>query len=93
MFPSTRERVVTAARSILDAGGLCVLELCADVPAQRWEPRLLLLDRQPERVADAVVGEVARPGTPDARLVGYDRCTLRTDPALGVHLCHLAQLG
>jgi CBS domain-containing protein len=91
VLPYTRTDVVAAAQSILDRGGWCVLEVCVDVPGQRWEPRLLICDRSADAVADAVAREVRREPERDARLTGCDRRTLRPDPGMGAHLCHLAE--
>jgi CBS domain-containing protein len=82
---------VTAAQRIIDQGRWCVVQACVDVPGQRWEARLLVCDDEAEVVAGALADEVAREPGRDARLAGCDRVTLRLDPSVGTHLCHVAQ--
>lgn len=84
-----RERAVAAAEMILGQGGWCVLEVCADIPNQRWEPQVVIFDAVPESVADAVGEEIERQPQRDARLTGCDRRTLRPLPAMGAHLCYV----
>jgi CBS domain-containing protein len=85
-----RARVLAAARAVLDNGGWCVLEACIDVPKQRWDTRLLICAEEPEDVADAIVGEILLEPERDARIRWCDRRTLRSDPAMGSHLCYVA---
>jgi CBS domain-containing protein len=84
--------VTAAAQSILDRGGWCVCEVCVDVPAQLWEPRALICHRDSEAIADAIETEIAEEPGLDARITGCDRTTLRVEPALGAHLCYLADI-
>jgi len=35
VLPYERSHIVSAAQSILDQGGWCVVEVCMDVPGQR----------------------------------------------------------
>ena len=91
MLRYERSRVAEAAQSILDEDGWCVVEVCVDVPAQRWEARLLICDGDPEVVADAIEQELACDWDSDLRLTGCDRRTLRPDPGKGSHLCHVQQ--
>jgi CBS domain-containing protein len=90
MLPFERSRAAAAARLVLDRGGWCLLELCVDVPRQRWEPRVLICERDPEAVAVAIESEIARQPQLDARVTGCDRRTLKPDPALGSQLCYVA---
>jgi hypothetical protein len=85
-----RSVAVSAAQAILEKGGWCVVEACLDVPRQVWEARILILDRQPEGVADAVAEEIDLDPGHDARLTGCDRWTLAPDPEMGARLCYLA---
>ena len=85
-----RERTVAAAGFVLEQGGWCVLEVCRDVPRQRWEPQLVLCERDPEVVADALEAETERQPGRDARLSGCDRRTLRPAPSMGAELCYVA---
>ena len=86
-----RSRAVAAAQAIIDQGGWCVLEVCVDVPSQRWEARVLIFDLTAEAVADTVADEIMYEPERDARLSGCDRRTLRPDPAMGAHLCYVAE--
>jgi hypothetical protein len=90
MFGYRRARVVAGASAILQAGGWCVLEICTDVPAQRWEAQLLIFDLTADAVADVVAQEVADRPDHDARLTGCDRATLAPCAALGAHLVYVA---
>jgi CBS domain-containing protein len=90
MLGYDRLRAVAGAQSILDQGGWCVLEVCVDVPAQRWEARVVIFGLTAEAVADNVATEIACESERDARLTGCDRRTLRPIPAMGAHLCYLA---
>jgi CBS domain-containing protein len=92
VFGSERERTVAAAEAVLACGDWCVFEACVDVPAQRWEARVLIFDLDPDAVADAVRDEILLEPEHDARLTGCDRRTLSPDPAAGAHLCHLAAM-
>lgn len=91
MFSYDRALVISAARSILQQGGWCVLERCVDVPRQLWEPRILVFDLIPEAVADAIEEELECEAEHDARLAGCDRRTLRLDPDMGTFLCYVAE--
>jgi len=85
-----RSHAAAAAQVVLEQGGWCVLEACVDIPGQRWEPRVLICERDPEAVADAVGDEIEREPGLDARLAGCDRRTLRPDPGMGAQLCYVA---
>ena len=89
--PHERSRTIAAARSILDQGGWCVLEVCVDVPHQLWESRVLIFDLVPNAVADVVDEEVGHEPQLDARLTGCNRCTLQPDEGLGAFPCYLAE--
>lgn len=67
-----------------------MLEECVDVPAQRWEARVVIFGLVAEEVADKVAVEIACESERDARLSGCDRRTLRPVPEMGAHLCYLA---
>ncbi len=90
MLPFDRSRTAAAAQAVLEQGGWCVLEACVDVPGQRWEPRVLICERDPAAVADAVGEELEREPDLDVRLAGCDRQTLRPDPGMGAALCYVA---
>jgi CBS domain-containing protein len=85
-----RFRAVAGAQSILDQGGWCVLEVCVDVPTQRWEARVVIFARLAEAVVDKVAEEIMVEPERDARLSGCDRRTLRPIPAMGAVLCYVA---
>jgi CBS domain-containing protein len=87
-----RERIIAAARRLLDEGAWCMYEVCVDVPGQRWEPQALILKPGPAEVADAVEREIAYEPYRDARLRGCDRGTLAALPELGECLCYLAEM-
>ena len=91
VLPCERSHVIAAAQSILDRGGWCVLEVCVDVPGQRWEARVLIFHLVAGAVADAVEEEIAYEPERDARLTGCDRRTLHGDPGLGAHLVYVAE--
>jgi hypothetical protein len=86
-----RCRVIEAAQTILGLGGWCVLEACVDVPAQRWEARVLIFGVVADAVADAVEEELGLEPERDARLTGCDRRTLHPVPEMGEYLCYLAE--
>ena len=90
MFGYQRSQALAGAQSILDQGGWCVLDACVDIPGQRWEAQVLIFDLVADAVADVVEEEVTCKPERDARLTGCDRSTLRPNPAMGAHLCHLA---
>lgn len=92
MLGYEREQARAAAAWILDQGGWCVFEVCVDVPAQRWEARVVIFDLVPEAVADTVAEEIEYEPDRDARLTGCDRRTLRPEPAIGAHLCYVAEI-
>ncbi|HEY8764064.1 MAG TPA: CBS domain-containing protein [Solirubrobacteraceae bacterium] len=92
MLGYDRSRAVAGAQSILDQGGWCMLELCVDVPAQRWEPRVVIFGGVAESVADRVADEVSYDAGLDARLSGCDRRTLRPIPGMGASLCYVADI-
>ncbi len=83
--------MIAAAQSILDEGGWCVFEVCTDVPRQRWEARVVILNPLADAVADAVAEEINREPLYDARLTGCDRRTLRPAYDMGAHLCYVAE--
>jgi hypothetical protein len=85
-----REQAIEAARCVLRAGGWCVLEVCLDVPQQRWEARLVMFDLAPEQIAGVVQDEIELEPGLDVRLVGCDRRQLRPVAAMGAHLVYVA---
>jgi hypothetical protein len=93
MRPAERKRARAAAARILGQGGWCVLEVCVDVGAQRWETRELILATTADAVVDVVADEVGYEPQHDARLTGFDRRLLRESPEMGTHLCYLAEDG
>jgi CBS domain-containing protein len=84
--------VIAAAQAILDQGCWCVLEICSDVPSQRWDAELLIFNLVAGAVADVVEEEIAQEPGQDARLTGCDRATLHPVPEIGAHLCYLGEL-
>jgi hypothetical protein len=50
-----------------------VLEICSDVPSQRWDAELLIFNLVAGAVADVVEEEIAQEPGHDARLTGCDR--------------------
>ena len=79
-----------AAREIIQAGLWCTVEICTDVPAQVWEPRLVICRTDPDGVLEAVEGWVADVPEHDVRLAGYARRTLRRTVGSPIALCHVA---
>ena len=88
----SHDELVVAVTTIIDADAWCVLELCADAPSQRWEPRLLLCETDPAAVAAAIGAELRREQDADARIRGYDRTTLQPIRDLATHLCQVPPL-
>ncbi len=82
--------MLVAAQTILDQGGWCVVELCVDIPRQRWEAQLLIFDLLPDAAADSIEQEIADDPFRDLRLTGCDRRTLKPAPEMGAHLCYVA---
>ena len=78
-----------AAREIVDAGLWCTVELCTDVPAQAWEPRLVICRTDLGEVLEAVEGWIHDVPECDARIAGYTRGTLRRVADAPVALCHV----
>lgn len=91
VFRYDRAMAISAARSILEQGGWCVVERCTDIGRRQWEPRTLVFDLLPEAVADAIEDELGCEPEHDARLTGCDRRTLCADPGMGSYLCYLAE--
>jgi len=88
-----REPFVAGAQAIIDAGLWCVVEVCLDVPAQRWEPRLLVCRDDVLAVARTAAEWTCASPDQDVRLAGYTRDTLvRVDEA-PAPLCHVAGFG
>ena len=85
-----RALAVSAAQSILDQGGWCILERCIDISRPQWEPRILVFGLTPGAVADAIEEELEYEPEHHARLAGCDRRTLRPDAGMGAYLCYLA---
>jgi len=81
-----------AARATLDARLWCVVEVCLDVPAQTWEPRLLICRDDPDAVAAAAADWIREAPERDVRLAGYTRDTLRRVDAAPAPICHVAGL-
>ncbi len=67
-----------------------MLEVCVDVPSQRWDAAVVIFDRSPEAVADVVAAELTSEPERDARLTGCDRATLQPRAGMGTYLCYLA---
>jgi CBS domain-containing protein len=86
------DAIAAAARPILDEELWCVLEVCLDVPAQRWEPRLIVFHREAHEVAAAVREWVDREPDRDVRLSGCDRSSLRPRAGVPPRLCHVAAM-
>jgi hypothetical protein len=90
VFGYDLDRATAAAEQIIQAGGWCVIEVCIDIPGQRWEPRVYVLDRAPAAAARKVGEQIEYEPERDARIAGCDRRTLLPDPAMGSYLCYLA---
>lgn len=82
--------VLAGAQAILDARLWCVVEVCTDVPAQTWEPRLLVCRDDAEVVATAADDWFRQEPEHDVRLAGYTRDTLRRVDGAPAPLCHVA---
>jgi hypothetical protein len=87
-----RPSLIEAAGTILARGDWCTVEVCRDVPEQRWEARLMICLDDPLVVADAIEEWVAADGSEDVRLAGYSRDRLGRDDEAPVVLCHVAGL-
>ncbi|HVW47652.1 MAG TPA: hypothetical protein VHA76_11400 [Solirubrobacterales bacterium] len=87
-----RGAIVAGAREILDARLWCVVEVCLDVPRQKWERRLVIFRRDPDAVADAVAEWVESMPHADARLSGCTRTSLRTVAGAPTCLCYVADV-
>jgi hypothetical protein len=87
-----RADVIDAARAIVARGRWCAIEVCRDVPEQRWEPRLLICLPDPLVIADALEEWIAAEDGLDVRVAGYSRDGLRRDEGGPVLLCHVAGL-
>jgi hypothetical protein len=85
-----RTAVIDAARAIVARGRWCAIEVCRDVPEQRWEPRLLICLADPLVIADAVAEWNAAEDTLDVRVAGYSRDGLHRDEGGPLLLCHVA---
>lgn len=79
------------ARDIIAAGLWCTVEICADVPSQAWEPRLVICRDDADRVLDVVEGWICDLPEQDVRLAGYTRGTLQRVDRAPVALCHVAE--
>jgi hypothetical protein len=90
MRGAERERARLAAVRILERGGWCVLEVCVDAEAQRWETRELILELTADAVVDVVEFAVSDEPWLNARLTGFDRQQLCESPEMGAHVCYLA---
>jgi hypothetical protein len=77
-------------RAIVDAGLWCVVEICTDVPAQRWEPRLMLCLTDVVALLREIVGWIEDVPMWDVRIAGYEREALWRDEAAPTALCHVA---
>ena len=76
----------------IDRGGCCLYEACVDIPAQLWEPRILILDISADAVADAIEEEIELEPEHDGRITGCDRHTLGTIADVDLCLCYLADV-
>lgn len=85
--------VIAAAEAILRRGLWCGLEVCADVPAQRWEQRLVVCRTDPDAVAGVVAEWSRTEPDQDVRMIGCRRGDLRPDRTAPARLVHLARLG
>jgi hypothetical protein len=68
----------------------CVIEICADVPAQRWEPRLLLCLTDVVAILGEIASWIKDVPTWDARIAGYTREEPWRDDRAPTALCHVA---
>ncbi len=78
------------AATILGMGLWCGIEVCVSVPAQAWEPRLIIFRDSVAGIADAAAEWIDDfPGC-DARIAGYTRTGLRRLDHAPTALCHVA---
>lgn len=89
MLTFAREPALRSVRAFLEAGAWCALELCSDIPAQRWQPRLIVCDGRPSFVVDAIAQELDREPNADARITAYHRARLEALPGIPSHLCQV----
>jgi len=76
-------------RAIVEAGLWCAVEICTDVPAQRWEPRLLLCLGDDIAVLAEIADWIVDVPMWDARVAGYTRddpCRADHAPTALVHV-------
>ncbi|MBK5115312.1 MAG: TetR/AcrR family transcriptional regulator [Thermoleophilia bacterium] len=80
-----------AADEILSRRLWCVVEVCVEVPQQRWERRLVICYESGADVADALAEYAGSVPEYDIRLNGCSRTDLRLDSGAPAHLCYLAE--
>lgn len=92
--PSWRGRaaLIEAAEEIVARNLWCVVEVCVDVPDQRWERRLVIFRKEGSGVAEAIAGWVRRAPGQDVRLNGCRRTDLRLVAGAPTHLCYLTSV-
>ncbi len=67
-----------------------MIHVCVDVPAQLWEPRLVIFREDAEAVAEVVAQWTGTMPDRDVRLSGCRRTNLRPEPDAPTQLCYVA---
>jgi hypothetical protein len=80
------------AAAILGAHLWCVIEVCRNVAAPEWEPRLIIFDDSVAGVADAIAAFISDFPGRDVRIAGYTRDHLRRNGRAPTALCHVAAI-
>jgi hypothetical protein len=76
--------------AIVEAGLWCVIEICIDIPAQRWEPRLLLCLTDVPAILREIIRWIDAVPMWDVRIAGYTREELCREHQAPTALCHVA---
>jgi hypothetical protein len=76
--------------AIVDAGLWCAIEICIDIPAQRWEPRLLICLTDVPEIVREIVRWIDDVPMWDVRITGYTREELCREHQAPTALCHVA---
>ena len=78
-----------AVMAIVERGLWCVVEACMDVSAQRWEPILIICERNGADSAISIAECIDDFPACDLRVAGYARDTLSRVEQAPTALCHL----
>jgi hypothetical protein len=79
-----------AVTGIVEQRLWCVMEVCADVSAQSWEPRLIICERDAADSAISIAEAIKDYPESDLRIAGYTRDTLCRVEQAPTALCHIA---